>query len=296
MIPYVQIRTFLETMRSGSVTRAAKSLGLSQPAASAHIQTLESLLDSPLFVRHARGVEPTRVARDLERQLGPDMDRVEAEFHGFQARAKAESGPIHIVGPGEFVRAKMPDLLARLSRQGFRPRMELGGQDMIYDRLLSGQAELAITASDPMSDQIGHKTIFTETLMPVATPKWIRQTGAQTLRSALHHSLLAYDFDLPLVRAVISAEVEASQTLSPHIIVPDLDTLRHLTMSGEGWSVLPNYLVDTDLAAGQLQLLDTRKELRTNNINLAWLKSSLRHPRIAQAKASIEAYFAGLAE
>lgn len=48
-----------------NMKRAAKVLGLSQPAVSLAVSELEKLLGVKLFLRHARGVEPTQVASDL---------------------------------------------------------------------------------------------------------------------------------------------------------------------------------------------------------------------------------------
>jgi DNA-binding transcriptional LysR family regulator len=49
----------------GNMKRAAEALGLSQPAVSLAVSELEKLLGVQLFLRHARGVEPTPVAADL---------------------------------------------------------------------------------------------------------------------------------------------------------------------------------------------------------------------------------------
>lgn len=49
----------------GNMKRAAEALGLSQPAVSLAVSELEKLLGVQLFLRHARGVEPTSVAVDL---------------------------------------------------------------------------------------------------------------------------------------------------------------------------------------------------------------------------------------
>ena len=48
-----------------NMKRAAEALGLSQPAVSLAVSDLEKLLGVQLFLRHARGVEPTQVASDL---------------------------------------------------------------------------------------------------------------------------------------------------------------------------------------------------------------------------------------
>ena len=48
-----------------NMKRAAEALNLSQPAVSLAVSELEKLLGVTLFLRHARGVEPTQIATDL---------------------------------------------------------------------------------------------------------------------------------------------------------------------------------------------------------------------------------------
>jgi DNA-binding transcriptional LysR family regulator len=58
-------RTFIEVARTGSLSAAARRLGLSQPAAGRHIQALEDTLGLALFSRSPRGLIPTAAAADL---------------------------------------------------------------------------------------------------------------------------------------------------------------------------------------------------------------------------------------
>lgn len=49
----------------GTMSRAAKALNISQPAMSQLVVELEKLIEAQLFLRHAKGVDPTPVTRDL---------------------------------------------------------------------------------------------------------------------------------------------------------------------------------------------------------------------------------------
>jgi LysR family nitrogen assimilation transcriptional regulator len=58
-ITHRQLKYFAEIARSGSVTTAATTLRIAQPALSHHIATIEEELGVVLFERHARGVKLT---------------------------------------------------------------------------------------------------------------------------------------------------------------------------------------------------------------------------------------------
>lgn len=79
------LRTFIEAYRLQSFSRAAESLGMTQPAASLHIQALEAFVGKPLFVRRARGVTATEAADELARAIGPMIDGLETRMASYRS-------------------------------------------------------------------------------------------------------------------------------------------------------------------------------------------------------------------
>src|SRR5260221_4718044 len=77
----VLLRTFLAVHRAGSLTRAAADLGLSQPAVTAQIKTLEQRIGVELFHRLPRGVAPTAAADELAGAVAPHLDALSAVAH-----------------------------------------------------------------------------------------------------------------------------------------------------------------------------------------------------------------------
>jgi len=61
-----------------NVTRAATRVGVSQPAMSAALSRLRTLLGDPLFLRGAGGLLPTQRARDLAEPLSQALSQIEA--------------------------------------------------------------------------------------------------------------------------------------------------------------------------------------------------------------------------
>lgn len=59
------LRALITLAELGHVGRTAASLQMTQPAVTLLLADLERLVEAPLFVRHARGVTPTRLALDL---------------------------------------------------------------------------------------------------------------------------------------------------------------------------------------------------------------------------------------
>lgn len=52
-------RTFLSVLSDGSLSAAARELGITQPTAGRHIGALEDAVGFPLFIRSPHGLMPT---------------------------------------------------------------------------------------------------------------------------------------------------------------------------------------------------------------------------------------------
>ena len=78
-----QLRAFCRVAQMGSITRAAESLDLTQPAVSLHVRQLEYELDAVLFDRSGRGVSLSPAGERLYKLAEPlvlGMDRLSAAF------------------------------------------------------------------------------------------------------------------------------------------------------------------------------------------------------------------------
>jgi DNA-binding transcriptional LysR family regulator len=280
------LRTFLDAYRAGSITRAAQRLGMTQPAASAHVAALEAMLGKPLFVRQARGVAPTAAADDLARSIAAQLDGIEAVMGAAQARSGALSGTVHLIGPADYLSARIAPLLAPLVGEGLRLRIQTGNRERLYAALDEGYADLAITASSPAGRSYGFAELDRERLVLVAAPSIAERTRARIITAELLFNLpcIAYDEALPLVRPYVEHVFGMTPDMQAVATAPDLRLLIGMAKAGTGWTVLPDYLCADALAAGQLVELPVTKPGPDNILYLVWNKTALRHPRIVYLK------------
>jgi LysR family transcriptional regulator, putative pyruvate carboxylase regulator len=119
------LRAFCQTVRLGSVSRAAEALYLSQPAITLQLQALERELGAKLLERSGRRLVPTREGEalyTLARPLVEGIDGLESAFRdqlsgqGAELDVAAGSSTILYLLPGivEAFRARHPDVRVRL--------------------------------------------------------------------------------------------------------------------------------------------------------------------------------------
>ena len=112
-LPIDALRTFVAVCDAGSVTIAADHIGLSQPATSLQIKRLEELLETKLFLRIKKRLEPSEAGLKLypkARQMLTLGDEILNEF-----RQPELQGHVCLGLPSEFATSLLPAILGRFS-------------------------------------------------------------------------------------------------------------------------------------------------------------------------------------
>src|ERR1700676_3034965 len=81
------LKAFEALLRERSVTRAAMTIGVSQPALSHSLTRLRHLFGDELFVRLPHGMEPTPRAHEIGTLVAPALERIRRALdlqHGFE--------------------------------------------------------------------------------------------------------------------------------------------------------------------------------------------------------------------
>ncbi|MFE0579903.1 LysR family transcriptional regulator [Streptomyces sp. NPDC058874] len=254
------LRTFVTVHRAGSFTRAAALLGLSQPAVTSQIRTLERQLGRPLFHRRARGVTPTAVGDELAHKAAPHLDALlritEAE--------REDAGAIrslHVAGPPEFLSLRVLPALAPLVGQGHTLRATLQSDaETVLDGLAAGHHDLVVTTAHPRGGPFTSTALCDEEHVLVGAPYWAALVDTDRLRddgpAALEGiPLVEVHETLPLVTRYWSAVFDTlpdARSLSATVVAPDLRAVLECILAGAGLAVLPRYLCQEALDSGRI--------------------------------------------
>ncbi|WP_084962388.1 LysR family transcriptional regulator [Thermoactinospora rubra] len=242
------LRTFLAVHRTGSITAAAQTLGLSQPAVTAQIKALEAALDRPLFDRLPRGVAPTAVADELARRVAGALDTLDAVIG-----SELPTGhTLHLGGPAEFLTEVVLPLLAPLVRGGLRLRVTFGLADDLLQALAAGRLDLVVSTIRPRLRGVRAEAAYDEEFVLVASPELAVRHPDPVRRGA---PVIAYAEDLPIIRRYWRTVHGTRPAMDAQVVIPDLRGVLQAVRAGMGVSVLPAYLCRRDLAAGVLVAL-----------------------------------------
>ncbi|MFD7610079.1 LysR family transcriptional regulator [Streptomyces sp. NPDC059828] len=257
------LRTFVTVHRAGSFTRAATLLGLSQPAVTSQIRTLERQLGRPLFLRQPRGVTPTTMGDELAHRAAPHLDAL-VEIAEAGLDLDEESGvarTLHLAGPPEFTSLRVLPALTPLIGQGLALRTSFAGNaGETLEGLAAGHHDLAIATARPRGGLLTATPLCDEEHVLVAAPGWAARLAPQ-LRRGRHSRVLEQlpvvevHESLPFVTRYWSAVFDSPPAAAATVIAPDLRAVRDSTAAGAGLAVLPRYLCERDLASGRIVAL-----------------------------------------
>jgi len=285
----IRLRSIVEVYRLRSLSSAARSLNLTQSNVSQHIAGLEMALGRPLFEREARGVSPTHAADELATDLGDHLDLAEEALSKARARSSELSGAIRIIGHADFIAEVMTQHLPALVEAGIRIRLQPAHRDLVQQMLIEGHFDLGISAYPITDSRLRTEVIRDEPVQAVAGPEVAgRIMASSDLALGLaSEPMLSHSLDRPLIDTWLAGNNLGHLATSPAVTSPDLRVLRNLLVGGMGWSVLPQYLCQSEIDAGRLVVIPPPRRALTNNYSLVWLATALRQPRVAHARQTL---------
>ncbi len=111
------LRAFCQTVRLGSVSRAAEALFVSQPAITLQLQALERDLGTPLLERNGRRLLPTREGELLYEMALPLVEQIDALEGSFRERVRGlDAGELRIAANSSTILYLLPDIVAAFRR------------------------------------------------------------------------------------------------------------------------------------------------------------------------------------
>lgn len=282
-----QLRSFVEVYRQQSVSKAARELGLTQPAVSGHIASLEAQIERKLFTRHPRGVRPTVIADELASRVSEALDLAENALAEAKARSGTLSGSIHFCGPSDILSDLIARHVQRLTEENLSVHLHpVSTVNEAKAMLIEGRSDFAFALPEPDDDRIDSAVFGREKLMLVASPAVaaaMRKTSdlAEALRTT---PFVAYDLQRGLIREWVQHNNIPIEQAHEIITAPDLRGLRNFVLNGAGWGVLPGYLVAEEIKDGRLKAIKGPKGDPVSEYRMLWLKSAMRSPRTARAR------------
>ena len=259
------LRSFVAVASAGSISSAAQSLHIAQPALSVQIKQLEEQLGAALFDRHPRGVVLTAVGERLLGHAVEILRRVDVAYDDVRQAVDQPSGRVAIALPQSVAKFVTVPLVQAVVRQW--PLIQLQMVEMssgyIPQQLLNGLVDIGMTFGTEDDARMRFMHVLQEELVFVTTAQQLAQHHCGPAGSTAHMALqnvAPFPMVLPTtaqsLRRVIDAYM-AKAGVAPRIVV-EVNTIHEilaLVAAGIGSTILSSAAVSDLLAARQLLAL-----------------------------------------
>lgn len=207
-------RSFLAVARRGSLSAAARELGLTQPTLGRHIAALEEEVGGKLFTRSQSGLQPTSAARELV----PHAEAMAASAEALQRAASGEAdttrGAVRVTA-SEIVGVEiLPPMLTAFREAHPDIEIELSLSNLTQD-LLRREADIAVRMTKPVQKALVARKLGDVEIALFAHRRYLARHGMpKTLEDVARHTIIGFDADdsplrgmkpaVPLTRDIFS--------------------------------------------------------------------------------------------
>ena len=203
MIEWELYRSFSHVLREGSLSGAARVLGMAQPTVGRHIAALEDALGLVLFTRSPTGFLPTEAALALQahayamESMAATLERTASGF-GHGVRGTVRVSVSEVIGV-----EVMSAAIATLRERYPELKIELVVVNQVQN-LLHREADIAVRVSRPTQEQlIARRTGTIEWGLHAGSGYLARCGEPASLADLASHTLIGYDCGTPFIREAL---------------------------------------------------------------------------------------------
>jgi DNA-binding transcriptional LysR family regulator len=250
------MNTFVRVVEAGSLSAAARGLGISVPAVSRQMHALERSLGGPLTLRTTRKLTVTEAGRRYYEHCIRVLSEIDAAREVVRAQKSVE-GVLSVTAPVTLGLARVVPQLDSLLATHPRLRIDLRLEDQPID-LVSDGVDVAIRSGGPVpdSDAIVARPLFSFHRILVASPSYLaRRRAPRSIRALDTHDALVHLGAHAAVAGVwelVSGKDTERIGVRGALRTNNVFALRDAAVAGLGIALLAEWLVDEQLRCGAL--------------------------------------------
>ncbi len=274
-----QLQVFLKIAETGSITKAAKELHLTQPAVSIQLKNFQDQFDIPLTELVGRKIYIT----DFGKEIAEAAENIINQVYAINYKTLAYKGQlfgklkISVVSTGKYV---MPYFLSGFINQheGVELRMDVTNRTQVIQSLENNEVDFALVSIVPQGMKVERLDLFQNKLFLIGNT----EAGIKKERNSK-----AIFKDLPLIFREKGSGTR--QTMEMFIENNDIPALKRLeltsneavkqaVLAGLGFSIMSLVGIKNELHNNDLQIIPVEGLPITTIWSLIWLQNKKHSP------------------
>ena len=257
-----QLRAFYYTANSGSITRAADRLFITQPAVSLQIKALETQCGVLLFHRTKKTLQLTESGKRLYQVAIKIFSLVGEAERILSEESKFISDPLRIGSTKTLVRHFLAAYISRFRKLFPKIQIQIdeGSSEEMLKSLLENRNDLAIVGRLPYHEQLKAVPFIQDELVLLAAPGHpLCSKENVSIEDLKGENLILREKGSGTRRVIDRVFEEKNFFYSAFIETGNVDFLKEMVRTGNGVTMLARMGADRDLASGNLIALPLRE-------------------------------------
>jgi DNA-binding transcriptional LysR family regulator len=193
-------RSFLGVLTHGSLSGAARALGVAQPTIGRHVAALEKSLGLALFTRSQTGFQPTEAGQSLRMYAESLQSTVAALERAAASQGSGVSGSVKITASDVIGVEVLPPIVARLRDQHPGLAVELALTDRVQD-LIGRESDIAVRMIRPRQGLLVARRVGQVVLGLHAHQSYLSRRGTpKNLADLTNHALIGFNETTAFIR------------------------------------------------------------------------------------------------
>lgn len=269
---FTLLTTFKAIYENGSLNAAADMLGITQSAVSKHLQKLREWLEDELFVRTARGMEPTEKSASLIERVDHILQEIAILSEASHFDPALLQGVFTIATTSEVSLRLTQGLLEKLSTQAPQLRITIINltNDYSIRELEVGKVDLVISVNWHAPEQLIQKRLFSDRfvcLMHKQNALAKRKLTIENYAKAAHIMVAPLGMELGFIDEQLAKHQLRRQV---RLSVPEFSQLEPHLLRGEHIVTLPHRVAKIIAKRDELTIKQLPLEVPGIDYYLLW--------------------------
>lgn len=243
MIDFEWYRSFVYIYKYNSVSEAAKTRIMTQPAMSQHLALLENEIGESLFNRTTRKLTPTEKGKELYSRVSPLIESLESTSLNLKFHLNNVLPQLKI---GSAIENFSELILDKISDNEIQTINYFDTADNLINLLKAGNVDIILTSKKYNEPGVEYVFLFEEIfeiVAPINLNLDIEDDAKEVQKFLNKQDWISYGLELPIIRRFWREHFKKRPTLEPIHVIPNLHLILKLISKGSGISLIPSYIL-----------------------------------------------------
>lgn len=277
-----QLRIFTKVAQTGSITKAAEELHLTQPAISIQLKNFQDQFDIPLLEVISKKIYFT----DFGKEIAQAAEKILEEVYAINFRMLAHKGQltgklkISVVSTGKYV---APYFIADFLKQheGVELQMDVTNKAQVISSLEKNEVDFSLVSVLPDNLRIEKVDLMQNKLFLVGN-RDKEFTSKTYTRKVFENTPLIYREEGSGTRHVMERYIRKHNLpVKKKMELTSNEAVKQAVIAGLGYSIMPLIGIKNELANGQLQIIPIKGFPIKSTWSLIWLTDKKLSPAAA---------------